>query len=123
MNLKKILKNGFLVLVASLVLTACATQKSAKGPSGQMQGDTYIGDACTDTLDVKAETTFKCKTSIENCNDFWYGGINWPCPTGSCNTILMWDTANLNWVETKWKQVGICENGVVTNYEFLIKGC
>ena len=43
MNLKKILKNGFLVLVASLVLTACATQKSAKGPSGQMQGDVYTG--------------------------------------------------------------------------------
>ena len=43
MNLKKILKNGFLVLVASLVLTACATQKSAKGPSGQIQGDVYTG--------------------------------------------------------------------------------
>ena len=27
MNLSKILKNGFIILVASLVLTACATQK------------------------------------------------------------------------------------------------
>ena len=28
MNLSKILKNGLLILVASLVLSACATQKS-----------------------------------------------------------------------------------------------
>ena len=28
MNLSKILKNGFLILVACLVLTACATQKN-----------------------------------------------------------------------------------------------
>ena len=27
MNLSKILKNGFLIVVASLVLTACATQQ------------------------------------------------------------------------------------------------
>ena len=27
MNLSKILKNGFLVIIASLVLSACATQK------------------------------------------------------------------------------------------------
>ena len=47
MNLKKILKNGFLVLVASLLLTACATQQKAKSPSGQMQSDVYTG---TDTV-------------------------------------------------------------------------
>ena len=41
MNLSKILKNGFLILVASLVLTACATQK--KESAGQMQGDVYTG--------------------------------------------------------------------------------
>ena len=41
MNLKKILKNGFLVLAASLILTACATQK--KAPTGQLQGDVYTG--------------------------------------------------------------------------------
>jgi len=40
MNLSKILKNGFLILVASLVLTACATQKKT---SGQLQGDVYTG--------------------------------------------------------------------------------
>ena len=39
MNLSKILKNGFLVLVASLVLTACATQKV----SNKTQGDVYTG--------------------------------------------------------------------------------
>ena len=47
MNLSKILKNGFLILAACLVLTACATQKKASSPSGQMQGDTYTG---TDTV-------------------------------------------------------------------------
>ena len=40
MNLRKILKNTFLVLMASLVLSACATQK--KG-TGQLQSDVYTG--------------------------------------------------------------------------------
>ena len=40
MNLRKILKNGFLILLASLVLTACATQKKT---TGQLQGDVYTG--------------------------------------------------------------------------------
>ena len=40
MNLNKILKNSFLVLVASLLLTACATQKKQ---TGQIQGDVYTG--------------------------------------------------------------------------------
>ena len=48
MNLSKILKNGFLILVASLVLSACATQK--KG-TGQMQGDVYTG---TDSVEYLA---------------------------------------------------------------------
>jgi peptidoglycan-associated lipoprotein len=42
MNLKKILKNGFLVLVVSLILTACATQKKVT-TTGQLQGDVYTG--------------------------------------------------------------------------------
>jgi peptidoglycan-associated lipoprotein len=46
MNLSKILKNAFLIILASLVLTACATKKIST-PSGQMQGDTYTG---TDTV-------------------------------------------------------------------------
>jgi peptidoglycan-associated lipoprotein len=49
MNLSKILKNGFLVLIASLVLTACATQKKAS--IGQMQADVYTG---TDTVEYLA---------------------------------------------------------------------
>ena len=40
MNLSKTLKNGFLILAASLVLTACATQKKT---TGQLQGDVYTG--------------------------------------------------------------------------------
>jgi len=48
MNLSKILKNAFLIILASLVLTACATKKtSTSSMSGQMQGDTYTG---TDTI-------------------------------------------------------------------------
>ena len=39
MKLNKILKNAFLVTVACLVLSACATSKK----SGQMQGDVYTG--------------------------------------------------------------------------------
>ena len=46
MNLSKILKNAFLIILASLVLTACATKKTST-TSGQMQGDTYTG---TDTV-------------------------------------------------------------------------
>jgi peptidoglycan-associated lipoprotein len=40
MNLSKILKNAFLVIMATLVLSACATTK--KG-ANQMQGDVYTG--------------------------------------------------------------------------------
>ena len=42
MNLSKILKNGFLVIAASLILSACATKKTST-TTGQMQGDTYTG--------------------------------------------------------------------------------
>ena len=45
MNLSKIFKNAFLIILASLVLSACATQ--VKKSSGQMQGDVYTG---TDTV-------------------------------------------------------------------------
>ena len=48
MNLSKILKNGFLILVASFVLTACATQKKS---TGQLQGDVYTG---TDSVEYLA---------------------------------------------------------------------
>ena len=49
MNLKKILKNGFLILIASIVLTACATQK--KSSTSQMQSDVYTG---TDSVEYLA---------------------------------------------------------------------
>ena len=47
MNLRKILKNGFLILVASLVLTACATQKKT---TGQLQSDVYTGSDSVEYL-------------------------------------------------------------------------
>ena len=51
MNLIKILKNAFLVVLACLVLSACATQK-VSAPAGQMQGDVYTG---TDTVEYLAD--------------------------------------------------------------------
>ena len=61
MNLNKILKNTFIILVASLVLNACATKKtstttsttesSSSSISGQMQGDVYTG---TDSVEYLA---------------------------------------------------------------------
>ena len=50
MTLSKILKNTFLVLMASLILTACATTKKVDIGS-QMQGDVYTG---TDTVEYLA---------------------------------------------------------------------
>ena len=47
MNLSKILKNTFLILIASLVLSACATKKT----TGQLQGDVYTG---TDSVEYLA---------------------------------------------------------------------
>ena len=48
MNLSKTLKNGFLILVACLVLTACATKKSTT--MGQLQGDVYTGNDSVEYL-------------------------------------------------------------------------
>ena len=50
MTLSKIFKNTFLVLMASLILTACATTKKVT-MDGQMQGDVYTG---TDTVEYLA---------------------------------------------------------------------
>ena len=47
MKLNKILKNTFLIVVASLALSACAVSKK----TGQMQGDVYTG---TDTVEYLA---------------------------------------------------------------------
>ena len=48
MKLNKILKNAFLIAVACLALSACATSKKS---TGQMQGDVYTG---TDTVEYLA---------------------------------------------------------------------
>jgi peptidoglycan-associated lipoprotein len=50
MTLSKIFKNILLVLMASLILTACATTKKVS-TTGQMQGDVYTG---TDTIEYLA---------------------------------------------------------------------
>ena len=44
MNLKKILRNTFLVILLSMVVSACATKKTTTSSlDGQLQGDVYIG--------------------------------------------------------------------------------
>ena len=50
MNLSKILKNTFLVLLLSIVVSACATKKTVNIDS-QIQGDVYTG---TDTVEYLA---------------------------------------------------------------------
>jgi peptidoglycan-associated lipoprotein len=51
MNLIKILRNAFFVVLACLLLSACATKK-VSAPAGQMQGDVYTG---TDTVEYLAD--------------------------------------------------------------------
>ena len=51
MNLNKIFKNIFLVLIAGVILTACATTKKVSTTTGQMKGDVYTG---TDTVEYLA---------------------------------------------------------------------
>jgi len=52
MNLSQIFKNTFLIIILSLVVSACATKKtSAPKIDGQMQGDVYTG---TDTVEYLA---------------------------------------------------------------------
>ncbi len=48
MKLNKILKNAFLIIFASIALSACATSSKK---TGQMQGDVYTG---TDTVEYLA---------------------------------------------------------------------
>ena len=52
MDLGKNYKNIFIVLFFSFVLSACATQQTAKKMDGQMQGDVYTG---TDTVEYLAD--------------------------------------------------------------------
>ncbi len=52
MDLVKTYKNIFVVLFFSLVLSACATQQTAKKMDGQMQGDVYTG---TETVEYLAD--------------------------------------------------------------------
>ena len=51
MVLSKIFKNTFIIIVACLVLSACATKKQVSS-TGQMQSDVYTG---TDTVEYLAD--------------------------------------------------------------------
>ena len=49
MNLSKILKNTFLIILLSMVVSACATKKTATTLDSQIQGDVYTGTAVSYT--------------------------------------------------------------------------
>ena len=52
MNLSKLFKNTFLIILLSLIVTACATKKTTTKVEGQMQSDVYTG---TDTVKYLAD--------------------------------------------------------------------
>ena len=52
MNLNKILKNTFLAILVSMVVSACATKTTAPKVESQIQGDVYTG---TDTVEYLAK--------------------------------------------------------------------
>ena len=52
MNFSKSFRNTFLVILLSLIVSACATKKTTTKIEGQMQGDVYTG---TDTVKYLAD--------------------------------------------------------------------
>ena len=52
MNFSKSFRNTFLVILLSLIVSACATKKTTTTDEGQMQGDVYTG---TDTVKYLAD--------------------------------------------------------------------
>ena len=62
MNLRKILKNGFLIIVASLVLTLVQQKKHNR----QMQGDVYTG---TDSVEYLAQV-FQIEFSLQQMKQY-----------------------------------------------------
>ena len=52
MNFSKSFRNTFLVILLSLIISACATKKTTTKVEGQMQGDVYTG---TDTVKYLAD--------------------------------------------------------------------
>ena len=52
MNFSKSFRNTFLIILLSLIVSACATKKTTMKVEGQMQGDVYTG---TDTVEYLAD--------------------------------------------------------------------
>ena len=52
MNFSKSFRNTFLVILLSLIVSACATKKTTTKVEGQMQSDVYTG---TDTVKYLAD--------------------------------------------------------------------
>ena len=52
MSLSKILKNTLIVLLCSMVLSACASKKTSTTMDSQIQGDVYVGE---DTVEYLAK--------------------------------------------------------------------
>ena len=66
MSLSKILKNTFLVILLSLVVSACATKKTStiSDIDSQIQGDVYVG---TDTVGELAKVS-RIEFSLQQMN-------------------------------------------------------
>ena len=105
----------------------CADDTLTVNSVANFNCNTNLGDDCGDLITVDGEAIFNCKTSITNCHDFWYGGINWPCPpdgnsvgAGTTGEVLLYVSGALSWYTFEVKEVAICEGGTTTNYNFMV---
>ena len=91
--------------------------------------NTNLGDDCGDVITVDGQADFNCKTTVTNCGDFYLGTHSVPCPgqaqtvaDGDSGEVLLYNnggSAILEWHTYTIKEIGVCDNGVTTNYKFL----
>ena len=81
MKLNKILRNAFLIIVASFALSACAVSKKS---TGQMQGDVYTGN--------ENKTRFVLSIINSCLGDFYYseGAISPKCVSETRKACLLY---------------------------------
>jgi hypothetical protein len=77
-------------------------------------------------LIVDGDAEFRCDVGILGKLYYCEGGtLEWPCPPAtSCElSVLVWDSATLDWQDAHWETVGICVDGVTVAKSFLVKNC
>ncbi len=87
MNFSKSFRNTFLVILLSLIVSACATKKTTTKVEGQMQGDVYTG---TDTVKVPDRVFFATNESIltTKSRDTLRKQANWLRENSSINVVV-----------------------------------